>query len=161
LRVVDERAGNRDPLLLAARQLLGKGVDPVLQADPLQHLKRLALLRRRRDTEDAHDERHVLEDGESRNQTEILEDEADAATKRLHLRRAQRPQIAAEHLELAFGRQLFAQQQTKKRRLAGAARAGQKQKLAFFNGERQIAKRVDAAFVEFGEVRGLYHSAGG
>ena len=47
LRIVDERARDRDPLLLAARQLLGQRIHPVLQADPLQHLKRLALLRRR------------------------------------------------------------------------------------------------------------------
>ena len=50
-RVVHQRARDRDALLLAARQLLRKRVHPVLQADPLQHLKRLPLLRRDRRAE--------------------------------------------------------------------------------------------------------------
>ena len=44
VRVVDERPGNRDALLFAARQLVGQRVHPVLETDPLQHLEGLALL---------------------------------------------------------------------------------------------------------------------
>ena len=79
LRIVHQRARNRDPLLLTARHLFRIGIHPVLQADPLQHLKRLALLRRERQAEHAHDEGDVLEDGEARDEAEVLEDEADAA----------------------------------------------------------------------------------
>ena len=45
-RIVDERAGDGDALLLAARELHRVRVHPVLQADPLEHLERAALLLR-------------------------------------------------------------------------------------------------------------------
>ena len=48
LRVQAERAGDRDPLLLAARELRGVVRRPVEQADPLQRRRRL-LLRLARD----------------------------------------------------------------------------------------------------------------
>src|SRR5204862_3951761 len=74
----------------------------------------------------------------------------------LHLRRTQRLEVAAEHLELAFGRQVLAKQQTEKGRLAGAARAGQKDEFAFVDGEREVAKRVDASVVQLGQMIGFY-----
>ena len=40
-RIVDQRARDRNALLLAARELERKRVHPVLQPDPLQHLERL------------------------------------------------------------------------------------------------------------------------
>ena len=90
LRVVDERARDGDALLLAARQLFGKRVHAVLQADPLQHLKGLALLRRQRHAEHAHHERDVLKHRQARDEPEVLKDEADACGGSLHLRPAQR-----------------------------------------------------------------------
>src|SRR4029077_12212653 len=102
LRVGDERARNRNPLLLATRKLFRIRVHPVLQAYPLQYLERLALLSRERQAEHAHDERNVVKHGEARNEAEILEHEPDAAAVALHLSRTKRRQIAAEHLELAF-----------------------------------------------------------
>src|SRR5262249_18997794 len=149
LRVVDERAGDRDALLLSSGQLFGKRVHPMLQADPLEDLERLALLGRERDTEHAHHERHVLKDGEARNQAEILEDEVDRPPIALDLRGLQRLQVPAHDLQVAFTRQVFAQQQAQKRRLPGAARTREKEKLAFVDGDRKIAQRVDAAAVEF------------
>ena len=62
-------------------------VHPVLQADPLQHLERLALLHGVGDAEHAHHEGDVLEDGQARDEPEVLEDEADRAAVGLHLRR--------------------------------------------------------------------------
>ncbi len=72
--IVDERARDGDPLLLAAGQLLGQGVHPVLQTDPLEHLEGLSMLNRLRHAEHAHDERDILKDGESRDQSKILKD---------------------------------------------------------------------------------------
>ena len=130
----------------------------MLQADPFEHLERLPLLRRERHAEHAHHERDVLEDRESRDEPEILKDEADAAAIRLHLRGSQRFQFAAQHFELAFARHVLTQQQAEKRRLAGPTRAGEKHELAFVDRQRQIAKRIDASVVELGEVIGFYHS---
>src|SRR5262249_25629438 len=126
LRVVDERARDRDALLFPAGKLLWKRVHPVLQADPLQDLKGFSLLRRKREPEHPHDERHVLEDREARDEPEILKDEADASAERLHLRRPEHAKVAAENLEIALARQFLTEEQAEERRLAGAARPGQK-----------------------------------
>ena len=88
-RIVDQRARDRDALLLSAGQLHRKGVHPVLQPYPLQHLKRLPLLGRDGRAEHARHNRHVLEHGLARDQLEVLEHEPDAPAVRLHLARAQ------------------------------------------------------------------------
>ncbi len=62
-RIVHEGARDRDPLLFAARELHRIGAHPVLQAHPLEHLERPALLLRERHPEHARHERDVLEDG--------------------------------------------------------------------------------------------------
>ena len=43
-RIVDDGAGDRDPLLLAARELDRVGGHPMLQSHPLEHLEGTALL---------------------------------------------------------------------------------------------------------------------
>ena len=105
------------------------------------------MLGRQREAEHTHDERDVLEHRKARNQPEVLKHEADAAAVVLHLGRAKRLQIAAEHLEIAFARQIFAQQQAQERRLAGAARTREENELGFVDREGEIAQRVDAAVV--------------
>ena len=92
--IVDERARDGDPLLLASRQLLGQGVHPVLQTDPLEHLKCLSMLHRLRHAEHAHDERDVLKDGESRDQSKILKDETHRSAIALDLRGGQLAEVA-------------------------------------------------------------------
>jgi hypothetical protein len=124
----------------------------MLQADPLQHLKGLALLRRQRQSEDTHHERDVLKHREPGDEPKVLKDEADAAAERLDLRRPQRAQVAAEHLQVAFTRQFLAKEQAEKRRLAGAAGPGQKDELAFVDGEGKIAESVNAALVELRQM---------
>ena len=86
-RIVDERARDRDALLLAAREIVRIGVHAVLQAHPLQDLERAASLLRGRHAEDLGHERDVLEHRAARNQLEVLEDEPDAAAVFLDLAR--------------------------------------------------------------------------
>ena len=77
-RLVDEGAGDRDALLLAAGQFDRVGVRAVLQAHPLQDLERAPALLHVGHAEDAQREHHVLEHGLARDQLEVLEDEAEA-----------------------------------------------------------------------------------
>ena len=132
LRIVDERARDRDALLLAARQLLGKRVHAVLQPDPLQHLERLALLlrdaaRRARACTNATFSNTVMR-GIS---LKSWKTKPTRAPVRLHLRRRRASRRSRPPtVELALARQLLAQQQAQERRLAGAARAGQEDELA-------------------------------
>src|SRR5262249_18744601 len=93
-----------------------------------------------------------------RNQAEVLEHEADAAAVRLHLPRRERLEIATEDLELAFARQLRAQQEPQERRLPGAARTGEKHEFGFVDREREVAERVNAAAIQLGQVMGFDHS---
>jgi hypothetical protein len=133
-------------------ELFGERVHAMLQTDPLQHLKRLALLRRQRQAEDPHHEGDVLKHREPRDQPKILEDKADAAAERLDVRGAEGLEVAAQHLQLTLARQILAQQQPEQRRLAGAAGAGQKDELAFVDGEGEVAESVNAALVELRQM---------
>ena len=160
MRVVDQRSRNRDPLLLAAGQFFREGVHAMLQPDPLEYLERLALLRRERQAQDAHDEGDVLKDSESGNQPEILEHEPDAAAVALNLRGAQRVEVAPEDFEIALARPIFPQQEPQKGRLAGAAWPGKKDEFTLVDGEGKVAQGVDAAAVELRQMVGFDQARG-
>src|SRR5664280_2416092 len=73
------RAGDRHPLLFAARQVRRIGVDPMRQPHPLEQGPR-PLLDRRASLAMHHDRRQhdVLQRGQVRMEVELLEDHADA-----------------------------------------------------------------------------------
>ena len=130
MRIVGQRARNRDPLLFPARQLLRIRIHPVLEPDPLQHLKRLALLEHRQHAQHAHHERHVLEHRESFDEPEVLKHEADRPAIALHLGASQGVQIAAADLNMPSLRALT-EQQPQERRPASAARPVRNRKSPF------------------------------
>src|ERR671923_21127 len=101
-RLVDERACDRDALLLAAGKIARIRVDAMLQADPLQHLERAAALLRDRHAEHFGNEGDVLEHRARRNQLEILEDETDAAPVFLDLPAREAFEVIAVDDQLAF-----------------------------------------------------------
>src|SRR6185503_6179820 len=107
----------------------------MLKADPLEHLKGLPLLDGGQRAQHTHDERHVLKHGESRNQLEVLEDEANRSAVGLDFAAAKIREIAAGDFQLAFARKLLAKKQTQKGRFAGAAWTGQKEELALVDFE--------------------------
>src|SRR5436190_2381433 len=160
-RIVDERARDRDPLLLAAGELHRIRVHPVLQPDPLQHLEGPALLLRRRHAEHARHERHVVEHGLVRQQLEVLEDEAEGPAIGLHLPHRQLGQVALPDDEPAFRWNLLAQQQPQQRRLAGAARPGQEDELSLVDAQGQLADGIDAAAVHLGNLLRFDHLSAG
>ena len=158
LRIVDEGAGNGDALLLAAGELFGMSIHPVLQADPFQHLKGLALLCSERQAKHAHDECDVLKHSESRNQAEVLKNESNRSAVGLHLRSAEIAEVAAADLQQTLGWQLLPEQQAKQRGLTRAARPCEKQKFTLVDRQREVAQRIDAAPVHLREVRALDHA---
>jgi hypothetical protein len=137
-RIVDERTGDGYPLLLAARELSGVRVHPVLEPDPFEHLKGLASLLHVRRTQHLRHERRVLQNGLPRNELEVLKHEPDASPVRLNLTTPQDGQITARHLKPPFRGQILTQQQAQKGRFAGPARTGQKDELTFVNGKEQV-----------------------
>src|SRR5919197_2140742 len=129
-RIIDERARDRDALLFAARELQRVSVHAVLQADPLEHLERAALLLRGRHAEHARHERDVLEYGLGGQQLEVLEYETNRAAVGLNLALRELREIAAADDQPARGGDIASQQQPEQRRLARAARPRQENELA-------------------------------
>ncbi len=78
LRVVDEGAGDGHALHLAARELVGKLVDVLPQADLLERLPGSLLALGGRDAREREGELDVLQDGLVRDEVVALEHEADA-----------------------------------------------------------------------------------
>ena len=76
--LVDQRPRDRDPLALAARELVGAVVHPLAEPDPLQRLRR-ARSRRSRARDPGVDQRqlHVVQRGGAGQQVEGLEHEPD------------------------------------------------------------------------------------
>ena len=75
----DQRAGDRDALLLAAGELVREAVGELVQADLLERGERLAARLAQPDAVELARQRDVLGGGQRRDQVEVLEDVADAA----------------------------------------------------------------------------------
>src|SRR5690606_2396610 len=121
-RLVDERAGERDPLLLAARKLRGIVIEPVAEADPAEQLRgppadvRVASQLERY--------LHVLAGRQRRNQLERLEHEADGgAAEAGTLVLAERSEIGAGDAHSAAARRIEAREQAQQGCFSAARRA--------------------------------------
>ena len=148
LRVEHERAGQRDALLLAARELARQAVGHALQAHHVERARDALSLLGFRDA--AHRQRvgDVLPDGEVREQRVVLEHHAEVAL----VRRGSRDRLAVEH-DVAGGRRLEAGEHHQRRRLARARRTEQGEELA------ALDVQVELAHDEVHAVVGLLHAA--
>ena len=102
--MVDERARDRDTLLLAAGELVRERVHLVREADEVQHLGHLPPDRRGALALHLQGVRDVLGGGPVRQQLEVLEDAADVAAQQRDLRALQPAELAAADDDLARGR---------------------------------------------------------
>src|SRR5215211_4821613 len=134
-RVVDERARDRDALLLSARELVGVRVRLVREADHVQDLGHLppdpvaalALHLER--------VRHVLGGRPVGKELEVLEDAADVAAQLRHLRATQAGQVTAADDDPAGRRLELLEQQPHHRRLPRARWADEEDELALLDHE--------------------------
>ena len=124
-RPVGEGARERDPLLLAARELGGVVVEPTGQPDPVQQPGRaLAQLARGAVAEELERHEHVLERGERGQQMKGLEDEADVLRTKLGaLVLGKNGEVHSVEPHVPRGGLVEAGQQPEQRRLAAARRA--------------------------------------
>ena len=144
-RIVHERPGDRDALLLSARELRGRVRLAPLEPDALEQLHgaRLALAA----GEAAHVEvrkLHVLERARPRQEVEVLEDEAElhAADLRKLRARTRRDLDSVEEVR-ALRRHVEAAEDVEHRRLAGAGRAHDRDELPLVHAKRNAVQRVD------------------
>src|SRR5262249_50591767 len=125
MRIVDQRAGDRHPLLLTAGKLGGLMRFAMRKPDLGQAFLGLlprALMAVPRVKER---QRNVVDGGAAREQIEVLEDEADllVAIER-KLVRAKAPELAALDLERTRGRRVERTDEIHEGRLAGTRRTG-------------------------------------
>ncbi len=152
LRLVDQRAGQRDALLLAAGQLAGPPLGEAVELHQAQGIERrvasTSALARRRTRER---EGHVLGDAHVREQGVALEHHADVA-----LVRRQAGHRAAVEQDLAAGRVLEAGDHVERRGLARAGGAEEGQELALAHVERHVMDggEVAIALVQVGQPDG-------
>ena len=125
LRPVDEGAGDRDALLLAAGELARAAGAETGQADELQHLVDLALHVLPVDALPAQPEGDVLEDGQMREERVALEDGVHVP-----LVRRQADDVLATEQDRALVGLLEAADHPQRRRLAAAGRAEQREERA-------------------------------
>ncbi len=133
-RLQHERAGDGHALLLAAGELGGVARPEARQVDEVQHLADPALDRRLVDLAQPQAEGDVVEHREVGEQRVVLEDESDVAAMR-------RPvvQSPAAQRDGALGQRLESRDAAKRRRLAAAAGAEEREELALHHLEGQGA----------------------
>ena len=158
-----QRAGDGDALLLAAGKLAGVFVRLVADADALQVLPRHCFrLRARLFVHPHRAEGEVFEDGQVREQVELLEDHADFAPQVARLPHAAVQQLAIE-ADFAFLIAFEAVDAADERRFAGAGRAADDEALAFADVEVDVFQRVVFAvpLVEAVDGDGVCHGRSG
>ena len=155
--LVDQGAGNRHPLLLAARELVREVIHPVVEPDRVQHLASPRVTRRSVHAGAVEQgELDVVEGGGPRQQVEALEHEADLPVAHLGQLVAREPgDIPAVEQVVAAGRPVEAAEDVHERRLAGPGRSGDRDELAGLDGEAHAPERthLDVAHgVDLGDV---------
>ena len=146
LRLLDQRPGDGDPLLLAAGELAGHVPQPVAEADRLQRHGGALPPRGRADVQ--RDERgfHVLQGGEHRHQVEGLEDKADGLGPHLgHLGLAQLREVAPVEFDDAGRRPVQAAEHLQQRGLALPGGALDGQPFAVLDDQVHAAQGGDGA----------------
>ena len=157
MRLVDQRARDRHSLLFAAGQLLGEGVEPVLEAHPLQDLVGPTALLLDRLSEHTQGKRDVFEHRLGGDELEVLEDKADGPAVGLHFIPRQPGQVPSAHDDFPFCRTLLQEQQPQQRALARAAGAGEEDELTLVDLQREIAQGIESASVGLAEPLRLDH----
>ena len=132
-RVADDGAGERDALLLAARELGGPPRQQLGQADPRRRLAHAAIDLAALDAAGPQRKRDVVEDGEMRIQRVVLKHHRDVAARRLELVDA-----AIADPDLAAVERFEPGEQPQQRRLAAARRPEQHEALARFDDEVDV-----------------------
>src|SRR6266540_1493373 len=127
---VDERACDRDALLLAARQLVREAVSLVVEADELQDLGNSAIDGVAAGADHLEGEGDVLAHGLVGQELEVLEHTADRTTQRRHLPRGEPVQLFAGNPHAARAGPLFLDQQADEGGFAGAGLADDEDELA-------------------------------
>ena len=141
-RVMDERAGDRRPLLLAARQLVGVLLRLLRQPDEREHAVDGRPDLASRGAGHLEREGDVLAHGLARQELEVLEDDADLAADDRHLPARQARQVVAVEHDRAHRRELVADEQLHERGLAGARGTDEEHEVALGHDQVDVLEGI-------------------
>ena len=144
---VDDGAGDRDPLLLPARQGRRTGARPVGQSDPGQHLANRSLDLFFAGAGDPQRKRDIVEGRQVADQAEVLEHHADSAAEGRQSVALRPAQLRAEQVDPPSGRALCEVEKPEQRGLARAGRAGEEIEAAAAKLEVEVAQHFGARAV--------------
>src|SRR5205814_783719 len=143
LRLADEGAGDRDPLLLAAGQLAGEMARPIAQPDVVEERQRAPAQIRLLDAVRRKRRLHVLERAQRGDEVELLEDVAERAQAELgQVAIRESAEVVAVVLDLARARLVEPAEQLEQAGLPGAARSLERQELALRDREVDAGERL-------------------
>ena len=158
---VDEGPGDRHPLLLATRELVGQVVALLGQPHQVQDLGHLGGDHVLGTADDVQGEGHVLVDGLVGEEAEVLEDAADVAAQVWDLPVAELADLLARHPDVAAVGLLFLEQQPEKGRLPRTGRSHQEDELTLLDVDGRVAQSDGRALVGLGDVVQSDHQLGG
>ena len=151
-RLVNERAGDRDALLLATGELTGVLLELAGEAHGLQRLGAPAADLPAGLAQHSQREGDVLVDGQPRKELEVLEDEADLAPVVRQVPPLHPAQLLAVDEDLAAGWLLLPDQEPDEARLAGTRRADQEEEVTFRHREGDVPEGLGAVRVPLPDV---------
>ena len=143
-RLGDHRPGDGDPLLLAAGELAREGAAAVAEADRLEGVERplARLLARHQEVGRLERERHVLLGGQARQKLEVLEDDADPASKLGDLRRLEAVRGHAGDPDRSARGPDLPVDELQQRRLARPAGPDQERQIAWMKTQVDVGQRL-------------------
>src|SRR6266550_534017 len=150
--VMDEGAGDRHPLLLTARKLVGVFAFLSFETHDAEHFLDLRLEMAQRALGHAQREGHVVEDGQVGQQLEILEDHTDLPAQVGQVAPLEPAQVLPLDVNATGGRFLLADQESHQCRLSGAAGTDEENEVLLGNFEAHVAQRDRAVGI------GLLHT---
>ena len=146
------RARNRDALLLATGELVGKVVELVAEPDELEDLGHALVDHMLGLADHLEREPDVLEHGLVLQELEVLEDRPDVPAQVRHLPRGELGQVLAGDVDLALGRLLLLEQKADERALPGAGLAHDEDELTLLDLDGDVLERRRAVPVHLRDV---------
>jgi predicted Zn finger-like uncharacterized protein len=147
IRLRDNRAGDRHPLLLAAGKGGRASAGAVGKSDPGQHFAYRPLDFLLRPAGNAHRQCDIIEGGQMADQPEVLEDNANSPAKGRQGLPLEVTQFLAKQANAAACGALREVEELEKRRLTGAGRAGEEIEPALGQAEIEVAQDFGARAV--------------
>lgn len=161
MRFIDQGPGNRNPLPLSTGELTGQMMEPVTEADVVEHGSGALPGHITGDADDVEGNRDILERSQCREQIEKLKDESDVTQADSPQRRLISPRgRLTTNADRALVRRSQSPHELQQRRLAASRRSPDQQGFTRIDADTDAAQRVGSRLTtSIREVRVLHSQA--